>query len=206
MCSHPGCKPSKSTFRFKKGPAGAPPTNGWALLDLPTSVEAVREAWKSIPRPANGPTDAVFQAVEFLASNGIAGEGVTDTIDQAAIYQWCEPQPWRCGYGRQGVTTAPYLPWARGLWEWSNDMMAQATEEGAGMTLRGIVDAITEKISGPEGCSKCATHWKGYLALNPPDESSLEAARKWLWEAHNHTRRGKVPVPYKEIAEKFGWT
>lgn len=198
MCSFPGCQDPRKTFQLK-GPAGAPPKKGWALTELPVGDDIIRSAWRSIPHDASGSVEAIYQAERFLATNGVTG--VTDILFAHALEQWCGPEPKRC----PGYETPPGLPWARQMWEESNKMLAEADEENAGATLYAIVENLTTAIEGPEGCPKCAAHWKAYRDKNPPVVHTLEEARRWLWAAHNHSREGKAPVPYEVIATKFNW-
>lgn len=206
MCAHPGCRPSAGTFKLK-GPAGRPPDSGWALKELPIDNNAVRSAWLDMPREAGGPVDALWRAESFLAANGITGTRAV--LESYAVDQWCRPDPRRCnGYDPDAPipTLGPFLPWATAMWEQSNHMLNDTvTDDEAGATLYAIVQNLTTAIEGPEGCGKCAGHWTEYRQANPPVVSTLADARLWLWAAHNHTRYGKEPVPFEEIANKFSW-
>lgn len=205
MCAHPGCKPAADTFQLK-GPAGKPPQTGWALLELPIEDSAIKSAWQTYRTVASGPTDAVYQAEKFLKVNGI--EGMKAVLESYAVDQWCRPEPWRCrGYDPDApVATHPNLPWAKAMWEDSNKALNDSVDDAdAPATLGALVQNLTSAIEGPEGCPKCAGHWSQYLKGHPPVVAGLAEARQWLWKAHNHTREGKVPVPFEEIAAKFNW-
>ncbi len=118
--------------------------------------------------------------------------------------QWSRPEPWRCrGYDPDAEPKGPTLPWAKKMWESAN--AALVAPEDPVKTLKDLVDTLTKRINGPDGCSKCAGHWDEYLKTHPVDATNLEEARLWLWNAHNATREGKTPVPFDEIAQKFQW-
>ena len=201
MCAHPGCRPAADAFTLK-GPAGKPPRSGWALLTLPVGDDIVKSAWNVARKEASGSVDALYQARIFLKHNGITG--VDKDLEEHAVDQWCRPDPWRCrGYDPDAVPAAPVLPWARAMWEDCNNRMA--FPEDPVQTLKELVLNLTAKINGPDGCPRCAGHWKEYLKTHPLDVHGIDESRHWLWAAHNYTREGKEPVPFEEIAQKFKW-
>ena len=205
MCSHPGCRPSAQHFQLR-GAAGKPPEGGWSLRDLPVGDDTIKAAWVAMNKEASGSVDAIFQAEKFLKTNGV--ENVRPVLEEYAVDQWCRPDPWRCrGYNPDApLSEGPRLPWARAMWESSNEQLNDSVADtDAGATLYAIVENLTTAIEGPQGCPKCAAHWQDWTTSNPPVVHSLSDARVWLWKAHNHTRENKAPVPFEEIALKFSW-
>jgi len=193
-----------------RGPLALPPTKGWRIISVPEAAAHLQSAWST--RQAAFPTgskSAILEMQQFLKANGVSVP--ISVIQEIGIEQWCEAdKPTRCiGYRNKRIVTAskPKLPWAKDLWETTNNMLNnEVLPEDVVATLNNIVDLLTTAINGPEGCPICAEHWATHLAANPvPETATLDEARHWLWARHNDTREGKTPVPYEEIALKFNW-
>jgi hypothetical protein len=58
------------------------------------------------------------------------------------------------------------------------------------------------------GCRQCATHWKEFRRLNPPDRiMDPGPAAEWSWRAHNgaSAHAGKKQWTWREAAAQWGW-
>lgn len=184
-----------------RGPIALPPASGWKILTLPERAAHLYPEWiKHQGRPTSSKA-AWAEYIDFLRSNGVK-IGLAE-VQEISIPQWCKDDPKRCrGYK---APANPNLPWAQEAWEQANREMANPEDPGA--ALKAIIDRLTALISGKDGCTICAKHWRRHRALNPmPENPSLNAAQHYLVLMHNLTREGKPPVAYEEVAAKFNWT
>lgn len=199
----------QSSIRLK-GPLALAPTLGWRIIKLPESAAHLQPAWNA--RQGELPTgskSAWMEMQQFLKANGVKAS--LAEIQEISIEQWCEAdKPTRCiGYRNKRIVKEekPKLPWAKTLWEETNNMLHDGLpEDEVVSTVLTIVNMLTDAINGPQGCPLCAEHWAAHLAANPvPEVMTLDEARHWLWARHNDSREGKTPVPFEEIAAKFNW-
>ncbi len=183
-----------------RGPIAMPPASGWKILSLPENASHLAAAWARHPGRPDNSKSAWAEMFDFLKSNGVPVR--LSEVKAISIPQWCDPEPFRCkGYKR----TKEFLPWAKAMWEKANaDMVAPADPVA---TLIRHVILLTKKINSRAGCNRCAERWAVWLKAHPlPMGSDLATCRRYLVDAHNHTREGQEPTPYETVAAKFFWT
>lgn len=203
MCAIPELC-SKPNFVLR-GPILSPPSSGWRIMTVPLEASHLQSAWAQYPSNPSNSKEAWWNMMEFLKANGIKGAGVFKEVQEISLEQWCSPDPSRCR-GKNWQPSSPDLPWAKKAWEDANHRLADNTAS-PGTVLSSIVRTLTSKIEGPEGCRKCARHWRRVLLTTPvPVGPTLDEARQWLVNAHNETREGKTPTPFATVAAKFNWT
>jgi hypothetical protein len=184
-----------------RGPISKPPDSGWKILSLPERAAHLQQAWLAHRGRPDSSKAAWAEYIDFLRTNGIT-IGMRE-VREISIPQWCDSDPWRCK-GYRAAKGDGFLPWAAAEWEKANLMMVDPFDpEGV---LETILTNLTDLIRGPQGCKKCAVRWARWVRLNPRKPNmSLTEARQYLVDAHNHTREGKPPVPFAEVAAKFNW-
>ncbi len=188
-----------------RGPVSSPPSTGWRIIHLPESAATLQNAWASYPSQPTHAKEAWGDMLMFLKANGRSSGALTREVVEIATDQWCSPDPSRCR-GKVWGKSAPDLPWARSAWEEANNRLADGVTN-PGTVLSSIVRTLTALIEGPEGCPKCAKHWRKILAENPiPVSPTLNEARHYLVDVHNSTRENKAPTPFFVVADKFNWT
>lgn len=205
MCAIPALC-SQTEFRLK-GPIASPPINGWRIRQVPAVAAELQNAWASYPSQPTSSKEAWWDMLEFLKANGVVGKGITAEVMALGEDQWCGDEPKRCrGVKRRRSHETVILPWAKAVWEQSNEKLADGTSF-PGLVLASIVRTLTALINGPDGCPRCATHWALVLQAHPvPASPTLHEARVWLVDRHNDTREGKTPTPFATVATKFNWT
>lgn len=200
-----------------------PVKGGWSINELPASVatDALTWAWNTRPKKKIGtPDNAVTEMKAFLRVNGVVvTKALIREIGQIADAQYCAAEPHRCPpsfrpalpssrlmSATKTTVGQPVMAWAARFWSTVNVLVASDYANPAETAHRAALMAL-DLVSGDQGCPHCVEHWSGLLAASPPLEviKTNDDMRVWFWRAHNISREGKEPTPFRKIAKEWKW-
>lgn len=199
-----------------------PISGGWQLKTLPPFVKEDRFHWAWKQRQVaqnNSPEQAVEEVGAFLRQNGmtftaeqkwLTSEHLDDQIRRTdgdrckpRAAEADEPAPQTIIPMELSTST---MSWSRRYWELFN-VMAASDWANPAVEFDRMAQVGLSLTASDAGCKECNGHWRELLSAFPPLAVIKDnpSARCWLYKAHQHTRKGKVPIPLSDIIRGWKW-
>lgn len=151
---------------------------------------------------------------QWRANNGLPKN--EDQVWDSLNNEWCSRAPSRCngfeplpspvaGGGRRILRPLDYGAW---VWQFLNTFGVSFRKDLFLAAITQAKEMLDPYASHGAGCSICADHFKGALAMfnmhrvmNPIDASV------WVWSVHNlaNSHAGHPYQSFQRMAVKYGW-